>query len=193
MYKSNNTIIIAMAIMIISLAGWVGYLLVNQENNEMDSVTDFTRCVAAGNPVMESYPRQCRSKNGVNYTEIIDNPVETTKTFKSDKGIELRINNWSDNKQISSPLTITGEVPGNWSFEASFPVVVVDWDGLIIGEKSASLQGDWMTADYVPFSITIEFDTPTVNKSGAIILRKDNPSGLPENDDAVEIPITYNP
>ena len=33
-------------------------------------VTDFTSCADAGNPVMESYPRQCRS-NGKTYVEVI--------------------------------------------------------------------------------------------------------------------------
>jgi len=38
-------------------------------------VTDFESCAAAGNPVMESYPRQCRA-NGITYTEIISDVIE---------------------------------------------------------------------------------------------------------------------
>lgn len=34
------------------------------------AVTDFTTCVAAGNPVMESYPRQCAA-GGRTYVETI--------------------------------------------------------------------------------------------------------------------------
>lgn len=188
MSKSRNIAIITLSVLAVGLSVWVGYLLINnQKDDKNNSVTDFASCAAAGNPVMESYPRQCAA-NGVTYTEVIDN---VTKTYVSDKGVVIKINNWSDNKKIASPLTITGEVPGSWSFEASFPVVLVDWDGLIIAEKPATLQGDWMTDEYVPFSVTVEFTNASSNKNGAIILRKDNPSGLPENDDAVEIPITY--
>jgi hypothetical protein len=32
---------------------------------------DFLACEAAGNPVMESYPRQCRWENGTTVTEVI--------------------------------------------------------------------------------------------------------------------------
>lgn len=32
-------------------------------------VTNFEECVAAGNPVMESYPRQCRTKDGRLFVE----------------------------------------------------------------------------------------------------------------------------
>jgi len=35
-------------------------------------INNFKECVAAGNPIMESYPRQCIAKNQT-YTEIIEN------------------------------------------------------------------------------------------------------------------------
>lgn len=37
-------------------------------------ITSFEECVAAGNPVMESYPRQCRAGDTV-FVEEIDEPV----------------------------------------------------------------------------------------------------------------------
>ena len=37
-------------------------------------VTDFESCVKAGNSVMESYPRQCSTKEGKIYVEDIDMP-----------------------------------------------------------------------------------------------------------------------
>ena len=96
---------------------------------------------------------------------------------------------------ITSPLNITGEARGYWFFEASFPVMLVNWDGLIITEGIATAGSEWMTEDFVPFSATLEFKTdfppnaPAFMKQGALILKKDNPSGLPEHDDALEIPI----
>ncbi|MFH1769676.1 MAG: Gmad2 immunoglobulin-like domain-containing protein [Parcubacteria group bacterium] len=92
---------------------------------------------------------------------------------------------------ISSPLEITGEAVGNWFFEASFPIVLVNWDGLIIGEGLATAQDDWMTEDYVPFTATIEFEVPEFGDNGTLIFQKDNPSGLPENDDAVEMSVMF--
>lgn len=99
---------------------------------------------------------------------------------------------------ITSPLKVSGKARGTWFFEASFPVIVVDWDGLIIGEGHAELSpagGDWMTTDYVPFEGTITFTTPPdtgpQSVRGAVIFKKDNPSDLPENDAAVEIPIRF--
>jgi len=94
-------------------------------------------------------------------------------------------------ERISSPVTIEGMARGNWFFEASFPIVIVNWDGLIIGEGIAQAQDEWMTAEYVPFKAEITFIKPTVKDNGWIILRKDNPSGLPEHDDAFEVPIFF--
>ena len=37
------------------------------------TIESFEECVAAGNPVMESYPRQCRTDDGKNFVEVIGN------------------------------------------------------------------------------------------------------------------------
>ena len=39
---------------------------------ERYQVTNFQQCVDAGNPVMESYPRQCRAPRGDVFTEEIN-------------------------------------------------------------------------------------------------------------------------
>lgn len=97
------------------------------------------------------------------------------------------------NQTIASPVTIEGIARGSWFFEASFPISIVNWDGLIIGEGIAHAEDDWMTEDFVPFTATVSYTLPndTLYDRGAIILRKDNPSGLPEHDDALEIPVTF--
>lgn len=46
-------------------------------------VTNFEECVAAGNPVMESYPRQCRHES-VPYVEELDQPFNNTRTSAED-------------------------------------------------------------------------------------------------------------
>jgi hypothetical protein len=92
---------------------------------------------------------------------------------------------------ILSPVVIEGKARGNWFFEASFPVFVVDWDGLIIGQGIAQAQSEWMTTDYVSFRAEISFTKSMVKNNGAIILKKDNPSGLAQYDDAFEVPVFF--
>ena len=71
------------------------------------------------------------------------------------------------------------------------PIVVVDWDGRIIGEGYAEALGEWMTEEFVPFAGTVTFDVPDYKERGAVIFQKNNPSGLPEHDGALEIPVTF--
>ena len=96
---------------------------------------------------------------------------------------------------ITSPLVVTGKARGSWYFEGDFPVVLTDWDGLIIAEGYAEAKGGWMTPAYVPFEATLNFSNPATDQDfthrGALILKKDNPSGLPANDASVEIPIRF--
>ena len=116
--------------------------------------------------------------------------VESELTGKEDL---IRVTSPRAGSAVTSPLTISGEARGNWFFEASFPVYVADWDGLIIGEGYATAEGEWMTSDFVPFTATITFDTEEIrgqySDRGTLILKKANASGLPEHDDALEIPI----
>ena len=97
--------------------------------------------------------------------------------------------------QVVSPLVIKGKARGNWFFEASFPIILADWDERIIAEGIAQAKSDWMTADLVPFEATLEFQKPEFigdfSKRGFLILKKDNPSGLPEHDDALEITVWF--
>ena len=73
--------------------------------------------------------------------------------------------------------------------------MLVDWDGRIIAESFAQAQGEWMTEEYVPFEGKLVFNVPPdagpQSLLGTLILRKDNPSGLPEHDDAFEIPVRF--
>ena len=92
--------------------------------------------------------------------------------------------------KITSPLVVTGRARGNWYFEASFPVKLLDGNGNQIAIAPAQAQGDWMTVDYVPFSVTFTFAQP-VTATGTLILQKDNPSGEPQFDDLVSILVTF--
>ena len=85
-------------------------------------------------------------------------------------------------------LIVSGEARGFWYFEASFPIE------LRVGTTTlttaiATADGDWMTEDFVPFSTTIQYDESYSGRTATLILRKDNPSGLPEHDASVEIEV----
>ncbi len=107
----------------------------------------------------------------------------------------IRITSPLPDETVHSPLVIRGEARGNWFFEATFPIVLTDWDGKIIAEHYAEARDDWMTEEFVPFEATLEFINPSWNeqfsKRGVLIFKKDNPSGLPEYDDAFEVPIRF--
>ncbi len=131
---------------------------------------------------MESYPRQCRAGDEI-FVEDIGNELE--------KADLIQLDNPRPNQSIESPLIIEGQARGFWFFEGDFPVILTDWEGLIIAEGYATAQDDWMTEEFIKFKAEIEFTKPELYNRGSLILRKDNPSGLPENDDALEIPIFF--
>jgi hypothetical protein len=92
---------------------------------------------------------------------------------------------------LRPPFTIYGRARGNWYFEATFPVEIVDDRGNVIFQGYAEAKDEWMTEEFVPFEAEVSFSVPGGVTSGKIILRKDNPSGLPEYDDSIEIPVKF--
>ena len=101
------------------------------------------------------------------------------------------------NETISSPLEIIGKARGYWFFEASFPVVLLDGNNKEITTVVAQAQSDpatgevnWMTEDFVDFKALLNFSKPET-QNGILIFKKDNPSGLSENDEQIETPIYF--
>ncbi|MBI2035967.1 MAG: GerMN domain-containing protein [Candidatus Liptonbacteria bacterium] len=161
----------------------LGILFIYLDNSEapLATINSFAGCASAGYPVMESYPRQCRTPDGRTYTEILSD---------NDKSNLIRLTNPQPNDTTESPITIKGEARGTWYFEASFPVIIVDGNGKVLVQAPIQAKSDWMTQDFVPFETTIQFDTPTT-ETGELVLKKDNPSGLPEYDDEIRIPVKF--
>ena len=145
-------------------------------------VIDFESCGLAGNSVMESYPRRCIS-DSIEYIEDIGNELEKIDL--------VRIFSPRPGETVTNPIVISGEARGFWFFESSFSVELFDADGNKLGVAIASAQGDWMTEDFVPFSATLFFNNVSQMEKGTLVLKKDNPSGLPENGDALLVPVKF--
>jgi len=114
--------------------------------------------------------------------------TKAASTYASQKSVTVKIYTPGINDTLVSPVIVMGEVPGNWSFEASFPIKILDAKGNVVAKASAQLLGEWMTTRLVPFSAKLIY-TMAASGNGVLLLQKDNPSGLPENNDTVSIPI----
>ncbi len=99
---------------------------------------------------------------------------------------------------IASPLpgaatprsfTIAGAARGPWFFEANLPIDIKNATGTVLMTIPATAQGDWMTTELVPFSTLVELPADTLPGVYTITIKKDNPSGLPENDGSIEFPV----
>ena len=184
-YMKPKTFILALIVVIIGIAGV--YLLIERPScifgpSEKETINSFEECAVAGYPIMESYPRQCRTSDGETFIEDIGNLLE--------KEYLIRVDTPRPNDTISSPLILEGEARGYWFFEASFPVKLFDGNGELLATAIAQAKEEWMTEDFVPFEATLEFQVPATQK-GILVLEKDNPSGLPENADELRVPVKF--
>lgn len=136
-----------------------------------------------------------RDYNPVVQKPAEQNPVVLTPVKAEKAGIIVVDSPTVDSTVTASPLVIKGKAKGSWFFEATAPVSIVNWDGLIIGEGYIKVDEgyDWMTTEMVPFTGTISYDASQLGayKYGWIIMKKDNPSGEPQFDDSLEFKIFF--
>jgi len=118
-------------------------------------------------------------------TERTPNSVQRPASYDDLISVDVPL----PDSSVMSPLVISGKARGSWYFEASFPVKVLDADNKVLAQAPAQAQGDWMTTEYVPFTVTLDF-TPTT-ATGTLVLHNDNPSGLPDKDKELDIPIRF--
>ena len=168
------------AILIVAIIGVFAFISSKGDGALIESFED---CISAGYPVMESYPRQCRTPEGKTFVEKIEDTPGTHDNL-------IRVTNPRPNDVVKSPLLVSGEARGYWYFEASFPVKIIDETGKELVIVPAQAKDEWMTEDFVPFGVELVFNSGTAER-GTLILQKDNPSGLPEHDDQLEIPIRF--
>ena len=170
----KKAIIIA-AVVIVVLGVWA--MIANRPSSP--TITSFEEC-AAVYPVMESYPEQCRTPSGQLFVRDISGDLHNL----------IKLESPLSGDTVTSPLKITGQARGTWYFEASFPVKLVDDNGIVLAEAPAQAQGEWMTEEFVPFAVTLNFKTPTT-QAGTLMLRNDNPSGDPARDKELRIPVVF--
>jgi hypothetical protein len=89
---------------------------------------------------------------------------------------------------VPKTFTVIGKAPGNWFFEASAPLMIQAPDGSKIAQGYVQAIGEWMTTELVDFTGDVNIST-SYSGPATLVLMRDNPSGLPENDDSIEIAI----
>jgi len=151
----------------------------------LKQVLSFSDCEKAGYPVMESYPRRCRTPDGRTYTEELPGKITYTNSSADLIVVDLPF----PGAVVGKDFSVIGKARGTWFFEASFPVEVIDGNGKILAVGIAQAGSDWMTENFVPFKADLKIPETYIGPA-TLILKKDNPSGLLENDASISFPIT---
>ena len=130
-------------------------------------------------------------KSGVIYrvfSEMVTPSAEAADMIEVD-GVSSGVVYAYDNTKSS--LVFTGKARGTMFFEATFPVIVTDDIGTIVAQGIAQAEGNWMTEDFIPFSVTLSTVDAPATHTGKISFKKDNPSGLPEHEYAYIVSVTF--
>ncbi|PIP68757.1 hypothetical protein CO033_01680 [Candidatus Nomurabacteria bacterium CG_4_9_14_0_2_um_filter_32_10] len=92
------------------------------------------------------------------------------------------------NSKVQGVVSYQGAVKGGYFFEANILINILDANKNVLKTSNAIAMTDWMTIEPVEFEGNIDF-TNLPKGLAYIEIHNDNPSGLPENDKSVLIPI----
>jgi hypothetical protein len=187
----KNTLIISILVIVILLIG--GAYLINRPSTTVTvnpGTTDNTGTTGDNTGSGNLCAQDVRLCSDGSYVSRVPPSCDFAACPVDPHADLIKVTTPQPNAKVASPLTVTGQARGNWYFEASFPVKLYDANGTLLAQKPAQAQGDWMTTNFVPFTVTLTFAKPAT-ATGVLVLEKDNPSGLPQNDDKIEIPVTF--
>jgi hypothetical protein len=182
--KTTNILKALILIIFVILISTLLYSNKKKPEVEVKTVQSFDECVQAGNPVMESYPRQCRADSKT----FVEKIKEDTKYLNASAD-QIKVKLPPPNAVVGKDFSVVGEARGTWFFEASFPIEVLDMNGKVIAQSPAHAESDWMTSEFVGFKADIKILQNYIGKA-TLVLKKDNPSGLESNDASISYPIT---
>lgn len=129
----------------------------------------------------------CKNKEQKKEVKAQDSVQKETQKGVTD--LKIEVENPQPGQEINSPYTITGRARGTWFFEGDFPIFLVDAENNEITVAIALAQEDWMTEEFVNFKAELIFEKPKLKKA-FLRFQRSNPSGKPEFDEFIQIPVT---
>jgi len=169
--------IIYFLIILVVLVGVVWYGFFRAEKLSAPTILSFEDCVKAGYTIINGTHRQCKTPDGRTYAEEIPEKI----VYKNSSADLIVIDMPFPGAVTGKTFKASGKARGNWYFEASFPVKVLDKDGKVIFQAPAQAKGEWMTTEFVPFEIEVKVPNTYIGPA-TLVFEKDNPSGLPEHE-----------
>lgn len=121
-------------------------------------------------------------------TPIISSPTFATSTYVHSSADTIVVTAPAPGTTVGKIITVTGKARGPWFFEASFPIEIRNASNVVIATGVAQTQSNWMTTAFVPFTASVPI-TNGYQGPATLVLKKDNPSGEPQNDASMIVPI----
>lgn len=131
----------------------------------------------------------CSPEAKTSLTELPTPPSSATNSNFDESSLDVILLSPQPDSRVTSPLKISAKAPGSWFFEASIPLELTDSNGTVLANAVGQVEGGWMTVNAVTFDAEFTFHTNA--SDGFIVIKKDNPSGLPENDSFVKFPVKF--
>lgn len=109
--------------------------------------------------------------------------------LKTKEGLTFTLSSPLPKSELGCTFLLSGKMPREWFFENVFPYRI-EIEGVEVVRGLVQSHDDYTVKEMLTFSQELECIGKCLGNS-EIILRRDNPSGLEENDDEYRIPVKF--
>lgn len=178
-----KTLLTTLVVIILALGGWLLYA-----NRDTDTT-------APGADTTQNFPMAtstAATSTGSTNSGSNSNTSGSNNSGTQVKTADIVITSPLSGATVASPLTVSGKAKGTWFFEASAPLYLTDESGKKLAQSHITATEDWMTTNFVPFTGTLTWATTTgTSTRGYIVFENDNPSGNPDLQKSVRVPVVF--
>lgn len=152
-----------------------------------DTITDFISCVSAGNPVLTSYPAQCKTSDGRTFTEVVPTDTATQSEDPATQQGNIVVTQPKADDMVTSSFTVEGKAR---VFENVIQYRLRDQNGTILAADSLQYTAP-DAGQFGDFSVTISY-TNAKGTRGMLEVFSSSPKDGSEIN-KVSIPVQFAP
>lgn len=170
--KSKTIVSLILVIILIIIAGAI--MVFTSDEYRVEGVTSFEECVQRGNPIMESYPRQCRAGDKTFVENVSQSPAAN-----------IIVTSPAPNEQIGTTLVVRGQAR---VYEGTVLYTLKDSAGKVLktGFTTAAAEE---TGTFGPFEISTTYTKSSTAAGSLEVYSESAENGQVQ--DLVTIPVTF--
>jgi hypothetical protein len=192
---------ILVAVLLVAVVGFGTYAYMSSPSR--GTITTFEACVSAGNPILGTNPRQCFA-DGKTYTEGegssndiaasgLPGSVASQIKYNYTSGDQIKVTLPFPGAKTGSAFTVRGAAVLEWFVNEAFPIIVLNPEGVVLVEGTATGDFTKVSDGLVPYAGEIMLPATVKGPAILVVLKGTETGSIDEEHPYAMFPIEIDP